>query len=296
MLFNEADHPSVQVYGALSKDLIHWSPANNGKPILTYQDFLHTTWAGKDENGTNNQGTFVSDAIRYQGNWYLFLYGFNTSGKRQIGMAVSKCTLLGPYRIANNPIIKNGKKGSWNESGSFYPKVIKLNNRFVLFYSGIDDSGIEHIGRSFSSNLFHWSIDENPVITDHQGWRSVKSLSTPNYIEHRGDSLFLMVSGAKAFKQGFWHHYITRQLYKGKSGNVDDAQLGVYLSVDGGETFVPHKHNPVFVNDYSSPFENEHLGGNFKRIVTDTAEFIIYQAKSSYQGWKYNVMMRGRKR
>jgi len=85
---------------------------------------------------------------------------------------------------------------------------------------------------------------------------------------------------------------ITGNRNMGRSGNVDDAQLGIFRSVDGGNTFVAYRYNPVFVNDYSNPYENEHMGGNFELIHTDTADFIIYQAKTSFHGLKYSVLIR----
>lgn len=81
-------------------------------------------------------------------------------------------------------------------------------------------------------------------------------------------------------------------MYKDKSGNVNDAQLGLFFSVDGGKTFNQHKHNPVFVNDYSNPHENDHMGGNFTLIRTDSIDYIFYQAKSEESGSKYNILLR----
>ena len=101
-----------------------------------------------------------------------------------------------------------------------------------------------------------------------------------------------MISGVKKFKMGAWHHYITKRMYLDKSGNVNDTQSGFYLSTDGGESFSAHKNNPIFTNNYSNKYENEHMGGNLKLIKTDTADYLFYQTKSSYEGSKYNIMLR----
>ena len=58
------------------------------------------------------------------------------------------------------------------------------------------------------------------------------------------------------------------------------------------DTFTAHKNNPIFTNDYSNPYENEHLGGNLKLIKTDSLDYLFYQGKSSFSGLKYNVMLR----
>ena len=105
-----------------------------------------------------------------------------------------------------------------------------------------------------------------------------------------------MVAGRKQFNLRSWNIFKTSNLNMDKSGNVDDAQLGIFLSTNGGKTFFPHKYNPVFINDYSNLYENEHMGGNFVLINNQHMQFIFYQAKSSYQGLKYNIMLRQKKK
>lgn len=297
MIVNEVDTSKIQIYAAVSNDLVKWSPANSGSPILSISDFKNCIWAGIDKFGKNKQTPFATDIVHYKNVWYLFLDGYSSDGKRQIGIATSKSTIIGPYEISKKPILTTGQKGSWNDESVFYAKVKKYKDGFIMFYDGKNSIGNERIGLAFSKDLINWSNSENnPVLDQHYGWRSSVSCTEPNYIEIKGDYIYLMVAGVKEFKIGFWHHYITKRMYLDKSGNVDDAQLGVYVSKDGGNTFKPHINNPIFVNDYSNKYENEHMGGNFKLIQTDTAEFIIYQAKSSYKGFKYNILMRMRKK
>ena len=68
------------------------------------------------------------------------------------------------------------------------------------------------------------------------------------------------------------------------------------ISLDGGKSFTPHKKNPIFTNDYSNFYENEHMGGNFELIKTDSIDYIIYQGKSSYIDSKYNILLREREK
>lgn len=297
MITNECATGNIQIYAATSVDLTNWYPANNGNPILTSSDFSNCTWAGKDREGKVMQTPYVSDIIRYKNKWYLFLDGYSQDGKRNIGVATSTNTLLGPYTIYNKPLIRPGSSGTWNDEACFYAKVKRYKNKFILFYDGRNAKGHERIGVAYSNDLLTWENSEkNPVIDQHTGWRSFVGTTEPNYIEVRQDSIFLLIAGVKEFKAGPWHHYITRRMYKDKSGNVNDAQLGFYLSTDGGESFIANKNNPVFVNDYSNVYENDHMGGNFKLINTDTADIIIYQAKSEHEGLKYNILQRVRKK
>ena len=296
MIFNECDTDKISIYGAMSKNLIDWEPVNAGNPLLTANDFKNCIWAGVSKNGYISQTPFVSDIIRYNNKWYIFMDGYSKDGKRNIGLAISEKSVIGPYQIINKPIISPSEHGSWNDKSCFYAKVVKYKDKFLLFYDGKNSEGNEKIGLAYSNNLLTWfNCENNPVLEQHAGWRSSTGTTEPNYIEVKGDSIFLMAAGVKKFKMGPWHHYITNRMYLDKSGNVDDTQLGVFLSTDGGKTFVPHSNNPVFVNDYSNCFENEHLGGNIELIKTDTVDYLFYQAKSSYNGLKYNILLRTRK-
>ena len=296
MIVNECDTSKIQIYAAMSDNLINWEAANNGNPILTVSDFEKCNWAGVDKTGRIPQTPYASDIFRYNNKWYLFLDGYSSNGKRHIGLAISETTLLGPYKVNKNPILSPGLKGSWNDESVFYAKIKKYKDEFVMFYDGRNSEGYERIGMAYSKDLINWvNSNNNPVLDQHKGWRSSVGCTEPNYIEIRNDSILLMVAGVKKFKMGAWHHYITKRMYLDKSGNVDDTQLGIYLSTDGGTTFIAHENNPVYTNDYANKYENEHMGGNFKLIKTDTADFIIYQAKSSFDGLKYNIMLRVKK-
>ncbi|HLC83552.1 MAG TPA: hypothetical protein VJI69_06960, partial [Bacteroidia bacterium] len=288
MIVNECDTSKVQIYAAMSSDLIHWEPANNGNPILKVSDFKSCKWTS-----SISSTPFVSDIVHFNNKWFLFLDGKSTDGKRHIGIATSEKSLLGPYKIMEEPIISPNKNTDWNEEGCFYAKVEKYKNGFILFYDGLNKEDLERVGMATSTDLMTWNDSpNNPVIEQHTGWRSSIKTSEPSSIEIKGDTILLMIAGAKEFKMGAWHHYVTDRMYMDKSGNVNDTQLGIYISTDGGNTFIANKNNPVFTNDYSNFYENEHLGGNLKLIKTDSLDYLFYQGKSSFNGLKYNVMLR----
>lgn len=295
MLANENDTSKIQIYAAMSDNLIDWTATNNAKPIFTAKDFSKCSWAGFDKTGKINQTPFVTDIIRFKKKWYVFLTGFDHFGKRNIGLAISDKSLIGPYRIIDKPILTPGENGTWNDNAVSFAKVREYKGGFILFYDGQNSKGSENVGMAHSSDLIHWTnAPNNPVISQHTGWRSSELCSEPVNVEVRNDSILLMIAGMKKFKMGFWHHYITQRMYLDVSGNVDDTQWGIYLSTDGGNTFVAHSQNPIFTNDYSNIYENEHMGINFKRIETDTADLILYQAKSSFEGLHYNIMLRSK--
>jgi hypothetical protein len=286
-LVNEIDSDKIQIYAAISSDLIHWAPANQGKPILCGSDFKGCSWT------TTDKTPIVSEIIQHEGKYYVFMDGENGSGKRNIGLATTN-DLLGNYSIFKTPILSPQPNGSWNDQSVFCAKVAKRSNDFVLFFDGRNDAGYEQVGRATSNNLTSWKIDNHPALDQHEGWRSAGFTSEPNYIEVNGDTVFLMVAGAKKFQESWWHHHFTHRNFMDRSGNVNDAQLGAFISIDGGKTFLPHPNNPIFVNNFADPYENEHIGGNIERIETDSMSYLFYQSKTSFSGMKYSIFLRSR--
>lgn len=293
MFVSEYDTVGIQIYAAISNDFIIWTAANNGKPVFRPSDFKNCSWAGYNKDGTVSQTPLISDITHLHNKWYLFMSGFDSIGRQQVGIAVSDESLLGPYKVFPEPVLSNGVIGSWNEGGVFCAHVHPFQNKFIMFFDGINSDGYEQVGMATSFDLLKWDIHAgNPVIDDHEGWRSSVGSSEPCLLEVKHDSIFLLVAGSKEFKMGPWHHYISGRMYMDKSGNVDDIQLGLFLSVDGGKTFIAHQHNPVLTNDYANSFENEHMGVGIAKIETDSATFLFYQAKSDFEGLKYNIMSR----
>ena len=295
MFVNEVDTSSVQVYAAMSSDLLNWEAANNGEPLFTSEDFKTISWAGLDKSGQVEQSAIVSDVEFKCGKWHLIMDGFDKNGYRHIGIAISSKTILGPYRISPDAILSPGKRRAWNSQAVFYGKIEDYKDGYIMFYDGMDAQGRERIGMATSPNLYCWTnAKHNPVINQHTGWRSSPGTTEPNYIKIKGDTILLMCAGVKEFNNGFWSRYITGDENMGRSGNVSDAQLGLFMSIDEGKSFIQSGNNPIFTNDYSNRYENEHMGGNFRRISTDSVEFIFYQAKSSFPTMRYNIMLRER--
>lgn len=294
MLVNEFNTDAIQIYAATSENLIDWQVYNNGNPILKQKDFNDISWSRKQNDNTLPQVPILTGAIHHNGKWHLFLYGYDNLGRRNIGTITSQKSILGPYKIMEKPMI-TPTSNSWNETDTYYPQVEKENDEFILFYDGKNKAGIEQIGMAKSKDLTNWVIEQYPVqLPKNSGWRNNKKVCEPCNLRIKNDSIFLTLLGAKKFKDDYWSRNISKKAFKTIPGNVDDGQLGVFLSLDGGQSFIEHSNNPIFVNDYTDIYENEHMGANFEIIETDTASFIFYQAKSSHQGLKYNIHMRYR--
>ena len=300
MILNESSltklESEVSIYAAWSDDLLHWEPANEGKPILQPEDFRMAQWAGFNVDGTQRHTGYPSDLVFHNGKWHLFMDGYCVEGKRHVGVAVSEQLATGPYTVINESVVSPGQGRAWDNQSCFYAKILPYHGAFLMFYDGKNQKGLERVGMAQSHDLLNWEKwKDNPVLSHHTGWRSKEGVTEPAFVMERNDSIFLLAAGAKRFKMGPWHHHVTRRMYMDKSGNVDFAALGFFVSADGGKSFVAHTRNPLFTNDFSNPWEDSHLGSNFHYFKTDTAEIIIYQAKSGIENPQYNIMLRERK-
>lgn len=72
---------------------------------------------------------------------YMFYAGGYNNEPQQIGLAKSKDGITWT-RVFTEPFLKNGEKGSWNESESGHPDIFTdTNGRTYLFYQGNNDKG-----------------------------------------------------------------------------------------------------------------------------------------------------------
>jgi hypothetical protein len=302
MYLQEVDTNHVSIYAAASVDLNNWIPYEGGKTFFMPEQFKQTSWAGTDGDGKTPQTARLYSIIYHNGVYHFYLSGYDKQAKRNIGLITATDPLAGPFTIHPQPIISPSVTGP-DVNGCFYPKVCRLGNKFLLYYDGVGADGTESVCLAQSTDLINWQkFNGNPVIAKHYGWRSGKFTSEPSFVICSNDSVWLMIGGYKKYNTEFDSNdslhkslptdkaiFSSAEPEKGKhiSGNVMDAQQGVFLSTDGGFTFRPHSNNPIWINDYSDTLQNDHLGGDFF-YHNNT---ILYQAKSETQK-RYNILKR----
>lgn len=302
MYVQEVDTNHVNIYAATSPDLITWSAYKNGNALFHPSNFSGTEWAGQSADGNAAQTARMYSVIYEKGSYFFFLSGYDKNGKRHIGLITANNPLEGPFTIYPKPIISPDTVG-YDVNGCFYPKICRAKNKFLIYYDGVGSDGKETLCLAESENLLAWKkYSGNPVIDKHYGWRSGPFTSEPTYVEYRNDSVWVMTGGYKKCNTEFTTTdsiqeklpkdlsiFNSSESEKGKhiSGNVMDAESGVFLSTNGGYTFRPHINNPVWLNDYSDTLQDDHIGGDFFR----KENLIIYQAKSETQK-RYNILLR----
>jgi predicted GH43/DUF377 family glycosyl hydrolase len=92
---------------------------------------------------------------------YCNFYNAARGGIEQMGLALSK-DILEWSRYRHNPVIRNGPKGSYNERFCSDGKVFRDRDYWVMFFFGVGRGGA-HIMTAFSRDLFHWTVDSEPL-------------------------------------------------------------------------------------------------------------------------------------
>lgn len=168
---------------AESSDLIHWKKYKKN-PILK----VGKNWWEKRH---------VSRCCIYKENGIYYLYYAGHDGERErIGIARGK-SLTFLKRISKDPVLDLGKKGDWDGHSISDPRVFKLGNKYLMFYSGIDSKSIERMGMALSVDLIHWEkYDKNPILdVSKNSWDSISASRAD--IKKFGDRFYIFYSGRK---------------------------------------------------------------------------------------------------
>jgi hypothetical protein len=71
----------------------------------------------------------------------MFYAGAYNNAPQQIGVAVSEDGIVWK-RLSEEPFLRNGQPGEWNESESGHPGIFTdRDGRTILFYQGNNDKG-----------------------------------------------------------------------------------------------------------------------------------------------------------
>ena len=139
---------------ATSADGTSWTRGNSGQPVLG------SGTAGKFDGGGVAHPCVIKDGATYK-MWYAGLITGSTLW--QIGYAVSNNGIDWTRQNNSNPVLGFGKRGSFDEGGVNYPRVIKDGNLYRMWFVGWSS---KEIGYAESNNGALWGKSQkNPVIS-----------------------------------------------------------------------------------------------------------------------------------
>ncbi|HEY3473769.1 MAG TPA: hypothetical protein VGK56_04115 [Anaerolineales bacterium] len=200
----------VGVGYATSEDGFHWTRQTD-EPVLS-ADAL---------NNTNFPGTnlFVtSTLVEPDGTWVLYFYTLGAggfTGPGEIGRATAPAP-TGPWTIDPDPVLSPGPDGAWDETQVSGPNVLKVEDRYLMYYDGLGNGNASRIGMAMSADGVHWEkyddpatndpafAESDPVLTESaEGWDSRRVID-PNVIQTADgfEMIYLATSGSGKFAPG----------------------------------------------------------------------------------------------
>ena len=192
-----------------SKDLLNWKLE---KP------FLFPEKKNKWEGG----GLYKSCLVENNGKYYMFYNAKNDkpeNWREQIGVVVSS-DLIHWKRSKLNPVLKNGKKGGFDDLFASEPCVLRYKKTWVMFYFGLCSDGHARESVAFSKDLIHWK-KSNEVLVDVGK-------------EGQADSLYAHKPSIFYYKKKLYHYYCAvKKNPSGKIGEIKHNEVrGIAVATD----------------------------------------------------------------
>jgi len=114
---------------------------------------------------------YASSVLWEDGCWVLFFYTWDSRSypsSSVIGRA-TQC-VAGPALTGwipdAEPVLKPGASGAWDEKQVLAPHVLKTDDGYTMYYSGVGASGIQMIGMATSTDGDTWTKYNDPATTD----------------------------------------------------------------------------------------------------------------------------------
>lgn len=114
---------------------------------------------------------YASSVIWQDNCWVLFFYTWDSNsfpGSSVIGRA-AECIggpAMAQWYVGAEPVLQPGAKGEWDDQQVLAPHVLKTDNGYAMYYSGVNASGIQMIGMATSKDGVAWTKYNDPATTE----------------------------------------------------------------------------------------------------------------------------------
>lgn len=114
---------------------------------------------------------YASSVIRQDNCWVLYFYTWDSSSYPSSSVIGRTTECIGGPAMAQwfvdpEPVLTPGAAGAWDEKQVLAPHVVKTDSGYIMYYSGVDSSGMQQIGMATSSDSIHWTKYNDPKTTD----------------------------------------------------------------------------------------------------------------------------------
>lgn len=176
-----------------------------------------------------------SDVIKVGSSYYVWYWKIGRNVRWGVWYATSPD---GHTWTERGEAIPPGKEGSWDDEGCFTPGILVANNKYYLFYTGVNnpyrDPDLEKsktrlgIATSDSPDGPWTKLSSNPIL--------VPSTDTTQFDSHRIDDASVLVRNGT-----YWLYYKGRQWGKGAT----ETKMGVAIADKPEGPYIKYKNNPV---------------------------------------------------
>lgn len=187
---------------------------------------------------------YASSVIWEDGCWALFFYTWDSRSYPSSSVIgrTTQC-VAGPaltdWIPDSEPLLKPGADGDWDDKQVLAPHVLKTDDGYIMYYSGVDASGIQRIGMATSTNGVTWTKYNDPATTEKPFMES-DPVFQPNSEKGKWDSGW--VHQPRVFQTADGWIMIYRGVSDMRGANM---KLGLATSTDGIH-WERYAGNPIF--------------------------------------------------
>lgn len=282
-IINKVDCENPLSYLFYTSDFKNWKPS--GKQPFTSSE--KWGWKGVSRTVVDHYSDLITDFNFIGGKWY---FAINTYENGKPNFKILYNNTLNIHTAQE--ITREKTKKNNDVFGDYNCKFFISNNEMEIFYSKRYYKRLEDIATQKIS--LNSKSKSNIEILDIQktGWcSSLNSLAVSNLFYWKGQKI-LIIAGAKEPNCGWFSHYISKNQYQTKKGNILDIQFGIYI-YDNKSTYIPYRWNPILTNDYSLITENDHLcATGFSLLQKDNYNYLFYTKKTSVGNQYLPILIR----
>lgn len=169
---------------AESTDLLNWKKYSKN-PIFK----VSNNWWEK---------MHVSRCCIYKlGNTFYLYYAGHDGKRERIGLATGK-SIFNLKRYAKNPVLDVGTGSKWDGKSISDPRIVKYKDKYLMFYSGIDNNLKERMGVAISKDLYTWEKYKKPILdVSPESWDKISAARAD--IKIFNGKIYIFYSGKRRY-------------------------------------------------------------------------------------------------
>lgn len=259
------DHSGIGY--ATSPDGYTWEVMTADAPLFTLQDVSSTS-----------SGTILDAALLIEddGTWVMYMMT-RVTDTPTIRRATAHLP-TGPWTAAPEPVLTPGNAGVWDARSISEPDVLKVENSYVMYYTGQHSGNLGAIGLATSPDGITWTKYDDPTTMEVRLAESDPILRHESATDEQVAEYFFRSPSVWPTANGWSMFYSITP-----NGNIDGESGFGYATSPDGVTWQPFAENPILTvgdNDIAAATLLQHDGTCFLyyALTPDGYQMDIYLA------------------